>query len=38
MKTKAAVIRDVGKDWEVTELDLDRPKEGEVLVRFVAAG
>src|SRR5579859_3370875 len=38
MKTKAAVVRDVGKDWEVTELDLDRPKEGEVLVRFVAAG
>jgi alcohol dehydrogenase (nicotinoprotein) len=38
MKTKAAVIRDVGKDWEVTELDLDRPREGEVLVRFVAAG
>jgi S-(hydroxymethyl)glutathione dehydrogenase/alcohol dehydrogenase len=38
MKTTAAVIRDVGKDWEVTELDLDRPKEGEVLVRFVAAG
>jgi S-(hydroxymethyl)glutathione dehydrogenase/alcohol dehydrogenase len=38
MKTKAAVIRDVGKDWEVTELDLDRPKQGEVLVRFAAAG
>src|SRR5438105_1305006 len=38
MKTKAAVIRDVGKDWEVTELDLDSPKEGEVLVRFAAAG
>jgi alcohol dehydrogenase (nicotinoprotein) len=38
MKTKAAVIRDAGKDWEITELDLDRPKEGEVLVRFVAAG
>jgi alcohol dehydrogenase (nicotinoprotein) len=38
MKTKAAVIRDVGKDWEVTELDLDKPKASEVLVRFVAAG
>jgi Zn-dependent alcohol dehydrogenase len=38
MKTTAAVITDVGKDWEVTELDLDRPREGEVLVRFVAAG
>src|SRR5271170_7968508 len=38
MKTKAAVLRDVGKDWEVIELDLDPPKEGEVLVRFVASG
>lgn len=38
MKTKAAVLRDVGKDWEVTELDLDPPKQGEVLLRFVTAG
>jgi NDMA-dependent alcohol dehydrogenase len=38
MKTKAAVITDAGKDWEVTELDLDRPRDGEVLVRFAAAG
>lgn len=38
MKTRAAVLRDTGKDWEVTELDLDPPKAGEVLLRFVAAG
>jgi S-(hydroxymethyl)glutathione dehydrogenase/alcohol dehydrogenase len=38
MKTRAAVLMDVGKDWEVTELDLDPPKAGEILVRFVAAG
>jgi len=38
MKTKAAVMRGAGKDWEVTELDLDPPKAGEVLMRFVAAG
>ena len=38
MKTKAAVLRDVGKDWDVIELDLDPPKAGEVLVRFVASG
>jgi S-(hydroxymethyl)glutathione dehydrogenase/alcohol dehydrogenase len=38
MKTKAAVLRDVGKDWEIVELDLDGPKAGEVLVRWVAAG
>ena len=38
MKTRAAVLRDMGKDWEIIELDLDPPKDGEVLVRFVAAG
>ena len=38
MKTRAAVLRDVGKDWEIIELDLDPPKEGEVLIRFAAAG
>jgi len=29
---------DVGKDWELTELDLDPPKAGEVLLRYVASG
>src|SRR5215207_5150049 len=38
MKTRAAVLRGVGKDFEVTELDLDPPKAGEVLIRYVAAG
>src|SRR5271170_873945 len=38
MKTRAAVLRDVGKDWEIIELELDPPKDGEVLIRFVAAG
>ena len=38
MKTKAAILRDVHTDWEVTELDLDPPKAGEVLLRMVAAG
>jgi Zn-dependent alcohol dehydrogenase len=38
MKTRAAVLRDMGKDWEITELDLDPPKDGEVLIRFAAAG
>ncbi|HEX4059757.1 MAG TPA: NDMA-dependent alcohol dehydrogenase [Streptosporangiaceae bacterium] len=38
MKTKAAVLRGVGQDWEITELDLDGPKAGEVLIRYVAAG
>ncbi len=38
MKTKAAVLWGVGQDWEVTEVDLDPPRTGEVLIRFVAAG
>jgi alcohol dehydrogenase (nicotinoprotein) len=38
MKTRAAILRDVGKDWEIVELDLDPPSTGEVLVRYVASG
>jgi S-(hydroxymethyl)glutathione dehydrogenase/alcohol dehydrogenase len=38
MKTKAAILREAGKDWEVIELDLDPPKAGEVLVRYAASG
>jgi len=38
MKTKAAVLGGLGDDWEIAELDLDPPKDGEVLVRWVAAG
>ena len=38
MKTKGAVLWELGRDWEVVELDLDGPKEGEVLIRYVAAG
>ena len=38
MKTRAAVLRDVGKDFEIVELDLDEPKVGEVLVRLEASG
>src|SRR6202161_2662558 len=38
MKTRAAVLRNMGKDWEIIELELDPPKDGEVLIRFVAAG
>jgi alcohol dehydrogenase (nicotinoprotein) len=38
MKSRAAVLRDIGKDWEIAELDLDPPKTGEVLIRYVASG
>ena len=38
MRTRAAVIREAGKPWEVTELDLDEPGREEVRIRFAAAG
>ncbi|MET7694701.1 Zn-dependent alcohol dehydrogenase [Streptomyces sp. NPDC005483] len=38
MKTKAAVLFEVGKEFEVVELDLVKPKHGEVLVKVEAAG
>ena len=38
MKTNAAVLWELGKNWEVVELDLDPPQQGEVLIRYVAAG
>ncbi|WP_329568044.1 NDMA-dependent alcohol dehydrogenase [Streptomyces sp. NBC_01361] len=38
MKTRAAVLTEIGKPFEIVELDLDEPTGGEVLIRFVAAG
>jgi NDMA-dependent alcohol dehydrogenase len=38
MTTRAAVLQEPGNDWEITELDLDPPKEYEVLIRYKAAG
>ena len=38
MKTKAAVVYEPGKRIEIEELDLDRPKDGEVLIRYLYAG
>src|SRR5215218_979612 len=38
MKTKAAILWEVGKDWSVEEVELDPTKEGEVLVKLAASG
>lgn len=38
MKTKAAVVYEPGKPIEIVELELDGPKEGEVLIRYLYAG
>ena len=38
MKTKAAVVYEPGKPIEIEELDLDGPRDGEVLIRYTYAG
>lgn len=38
MKTKAAVLFETHKPFEIIELDLDGPGPGEVLIKYVAAG
>lgn len=38
MLTRAAVLRVPGGEWEVTGLELDAPRAGEVLVEFAFAG
>ena len=38
VKTKAAVLFDLHKPFEIIELDLDDPGPGEVLIKYTAAG
>jgi len=38
MKTRAAILREVGSDWSVEEIELDEPQQGEILVKTLAAG
>ncbi|WP_066903016.1 NDMA-dependent alcohol dehydrogenase [Millisia brevis] len=38
MKTKAAVVYEFGKPIEIEELELDKPREGEVLIRYLYGG
>lgn len=38
MTTRAAVCREAGQPWEITELELDDPKANEVRIKFYAAG
>jgi S-(hydroxymethyl)glutathione dehydrogenase/alcohol dehydrogenase len=38
MKTRAAVAFEAKKPLEIVELDLEGPKEGEVLVEIMATG
>jgi NDMA-dependent alcohol dehydrogenase len=38
VKTKAAIMWEYGTDWVVEEVELDPPKDTEVLVRLVGSG
>ncbi len=38
MKTKAAVLWGLNEKWQVEEVELDPPKESEVLVKLTASG
>ena len=37
-KTKGAVLFEAGKPWQIVELDLDEPREEEIVVKFTATG
>jgi alcohol dehydrogenase (nicotinoprotein) len=38
VKSKAAVLTEVNKPWEILEVDVADPKEQQVLIRYTAAG
>jgi S-(hydroxymethyl)glutathione dehydrogenase/alcohol dehydrogenase len=38
MRTRAAVLRNQPGDWEVVEVDVDPPRQGELMVAMGAAG
>jgi S-(hydroxymethyl)glutathione dehydrogenase/alcohol dehydrogenase len=38
MQTEAAVLWDCNKEWSIEPIELDPPREGEVLVRLAASG
>lgn len=38
MQTRAAVLWEVGKEWSIESIELDPPKQDEVLVRLVGSG
>ncbi|WP_445168894.1 Zn-dependent alcohol dehydrogenase [Mycolicibacterium sp. Dal123E01] len=38
MRSRAAIVREIGGAWSVEEYELDPPRAGEVLVQMAAAG
>ena len=37
-KCQGAVLRGIGEEWQIEEITLDPPREGEVLVKMAVAG
>ena len=38
MKTRAAVLWGTHQEWKIEDIEVDEPKNGEVLIRWLAAG
>ncbi|WP_067134977.1 NDMA-dependent alcohol dehydrogenase [Microtetraspora malaysiensis] len=38
MTTRAAICREPGRPWEITDVELDEPRANEVRIKFMAAG
>ena len=38
MKTRAALLFEQPGKWEITEIDLEPPRQDELVIRMVAAG
>jgi NDMA-dependent alcohol dehydrogenase len=38
MKTRGAVVREVPGKWEILEIDMEEPRQGEVRLKMVASG
>lgn len=38
MKTRGAVLSSTPSEWEIVELDVDEPRQGELLLKMVASG
>ena len=38
MKTRGAVVREVPGKWEILDIDMEDPRQGEVRLKMVASG
>jgi Zn-dependent alcohol dehydrogenase len=38
VKTRGAIVRKTPGTWEIADIDLDEPRQGEVRLKMVASG